>query len=82
MTGAGRKATLAFAYSETTDGAQAYAIGTHRHAPEMDQAIRDFANKDVNVRFTPHLLPMNRGMIATCHVNLKDGVSLSDLRKT
>ena len=82
VTGAGRKATLAFAYSETTDGAHAYAIGTHRHAPEMDQAIKDFANKDVNVRFTPHLLPMNRGMIATCHVILQDEVSMSDLRKT
>jgi len=41
VTGAGRKATLAFAYSETTDGAQAYAIGTHRHAPEIDQAIQE-----------------------------------------
>ena len=48
----------------------------------MDQAIKDFANKDVNVRFTPHLLPMNRGMIATCHVILQDEVSVSDLRKT
>jgi len=81
VTGAGRKATLNFAYSETTDGAQAYAIGTHRHAPEMDQAIKDFADQTANVRFTPHLLPMNRGMIATCHVTLKDGVNISDLRK-
>jgi N-acetyl-gamma-glutamyl-phosphate reductase len=81
VTGAGRKAALAFAYSETTDGAQAYGIGSHRHAPEMDQAIRDFAGKSVNVRFTPHLLPMNRGMIATCHVVLKDGVSVAALRK-
>ena len=81
VTGAGRKATLAFAYSETTDGAQAYAIGTHRHAPEMDQAISDFANKNATVRFTPHLLPMNRGMIATCHVTLREGASVSDLRK-
>lgn len=81
VTGAGRKATLAFAYSETTDGAQAYAIGTHRHAPEMDQAIKDFAGKTAQVRFTPHLLPMNRGMIATCHVTLKNGASVSDLRK-
>lgn len=80
VTGAGRKATLAFAYSETTDGAQAYAIGTHRHAPEMDQAIKDFANQDINVRFTPHLLPMNRGMIATCHVTLREGTTVSDLR--
>jgi len=81
VTGAGRKASLAFAYSETADGAQAYAIGTHRHAPEMDQAIADFAGKNVNVRFTPHLLPMNRGMIATCHVTLTSGTGVSDLRK-
>jgi len=81
VTGAGRKASLAFAFSEITDGAQAYAIGTHRHAPEMDQAIRDFADRSVNVRFTPHLIPMNRGMIATCHVTLDKGVSVSDLRQ-
>lgn len=80
VTGAGRKASLAFAYSETTDGAQAYAIGTHRHAPEMDQAIADFADKAVSVRFTPHLIPMNRGMIATCHVTLSPDSSVSDLR--
>jgi len=80
VTGAGRKATLAFAYSETSDGAQAYAIGTHRHAPEMDQGIHDFAGVKTAVRFTPHLLPMNRGMIATCHVSLKDGNSAASLR--
>jgi len=80
VTGAGRKATLAFAYSETTDGAQAYAIGGHRHAPEMDQAIQDFSGQSTTVRFTPHLLPMNRGMIATCHVQLNDGVTLESLR--
>lgn len=80
VTGAGRKATLAFAYSETTDGAQAYAIGTHRHAPEIDQAIQEFVGIDATVRFTPHLIPMNRGMIATCHVNLTSGVTLEELR--
>ena len=80
VTGAGRKATLGFAYSETSDGAQAYAIGNHRHAPEMDQGIRDFAGISTAVRFTPHLLPMNRGMIATCHVSLKGGTSAEDLR--
>ena len=80
VTGAGRKATLGFAYSETSDGAQPYAIGNHRHAPEMDQGIRDFADISTAVRFTPHLLPMNRGMIATCHVSLQKGASLDDLR--
>jgi len=81
VTGAGRKATLAFAYSETTDGAQAYGIGNHRHAPEMDQAIAQFAGKEARVRFTPHLVPMNRGMIATCHVSLKEGADIAALRK-
>ena len=80
VTGAGRKATLGFAYSETSDGAQAYAIGNHRHAPEMDQGIRDFAGISTAVRFTPHLLPMNRGMIATCHVSLKGATNAEDLR--
>lgn len=80
VTGAGRKASLAFAYSETADGAQAYGIGSHRHAPEMDQAIHAFTGQSARVRFTPHLLPMNRGMIATCHVELGAGVKPSDLR--
>jgi len=80
VTGAGRKASLAFAYSEVTDGAQAYAIGTHRHAPEIDQAIKEFTDIDTQVRFTPHLLPMGRGMIATCHVNLSPNVTLKQLR--
>ena len=81
VTGAGRKATLAFAYSETTDGAQAYAIGSHRHAPEMDQAIHDYTGITTQVRFTPHLLPMNRGMIATCHVVLEKGATIDALRE-
>jgi len=81
VTGAGRKATLAFAFSETTDGAQAYGIGNHRHAPEMDQAIRDFAGQTTKVRFTPHLVPMNRGMIATCHVDLTEGKTVDELRE-
>lgn len=82
VTGAGRKASLAFAYSEITDGAQAYGIGQHRHAPEMDQAIHDFANLKAFVRFTPHIVPMNRGMIATCHVSVIDGISIDMLRSS
>ncbi len=86
VTGAGRKASLAFAYSEITDGAQAYGVGTHRHAPEIDQilsrALRNHGQEtDVQVSFTPHLVPMNRGMIATCYVALEDGVSAQDLHK-
>ena len=79
VTGAGRKASQALAYSEISDGAHAYAVGTHRHAPEIDQILNRHAGHDVAVTFTPHLIPMNRGMIATCYVNLADGVNARDL---
>ena len=81
VTGAGRKASQAFAYSEIADGAHAYAVGTHRHAPEIDQILNRHAGQDVAVTFTPHLIPMNRGMIATCYVDLIDGASASQLHE-
>ena len=81
VTGAGRKASQAFAYSEVADGAHAYAVGTHRHAPEIDQILNRHAGQDVAVTFTPHLIPMNRGMIATCYVDLKDGASAQQLHE-
>ena len=81
VTGAGRKVSLAFAYSEVADGAHAYAVGTHRHAPEIDQILNRHAGQDVAVTFTPHLIPMNRGMIATCYVDLADGVSAKQLHE-
>jgi len=79
VTGAGRKASQAFAYSEISDGAHAYGVGTHRHAPEIDQILSRRTGGEVAVSFTPHLLPMNRGMIATCYVQLSGGVSARDL---
>lgn len=82
VTGAGRKAVQAFAYSEISDGAHAYSVGTHRHAPEIDQILNRHAGQDVTVTFTPHLIPMNRGMIATCYVDLADNVTAEQLYET
>jgi len=82
VTGAGRKAQQAFAYSEISDGAHAYAVGKHRHAPEIDQILNRHAGKDIEVTFTPHLIPMNRGMIATCYVDLTAGISAQKLHET
>lgn len=79
VTGAGRKATLGLHYSELSDGAHAYGIGNHRHAPEMEQELR-LRGHDRTLSFTPHLLPMNRGMIATCYVELSGGQSTDTLR--
>ena len=81
VTGAGRKAKTALIYSEVADGAHPYSIGAHRHAPEIDQFIHYISGQTESlVRFTPHLIPMNRGMIATCYVDLADGISIADLR--
>jgi len=80
VTGTGRKTAQALHYSEVTDGAHAYAIGNHRHTPEIEQGLKARSNQDVAVSFTPHLIPMNRGMIATCYVELAEGKSVDELR--
>jgi len=80
VTGAGRKALASLSFSEIADGAHAYGVATHRHAPEIDQMLSHITGEAVMVSFTPHLIPMNRGMIATCYVALAHGISVSDLR--
>jgi len=80
VTGAGRKASAALIYPEVSDGAHAYGVGQHRHAPEIDQILSRETGVDVKVSFTPHLIPMNRGMIATCYLNLKKGKTLDEVR--
>jgi len=81
VTGAGRKAVTGLIYPEVSDGAHAYSVGSHRHAPEIDQFIQTITGEAARVRFTPHLIPMNRGMIATCYVDLTPGSSMDDLRQ-
>lgn len=80
VTGAGRKAIEGLIYSEVADGAHAYAVGSHRHAPEIDQMLARVSGQDVLVSFTPHLIPMNRGMITTTYVHLKQGQTIEDVR--
>lgn len=80
VSGAGRKESTALIYPEVAEGAHAYGIGVHRHGPEIDQAVSRVAGKAVTVSFTPHLVPMNRGMVATISLRRKNGVDISDIR--
>jgi len=80
VSGAGRKESTALIFPETAEGAHAYGVGNHRHAPEIDQILTRIGGTDVHVSFTPHLIPMNRGMIATVYAKLGQGVSYNDLR--
>ncbi len=82
VTGAGRAAKQAMLYSEVAEGAHAYGIASHRHAPEIEQELSKAASVPVTVSFTPHLLPMNRGLLATMYVTLAGGATTDDLRDT
>ena len=80
VSGAGRAEREANLYAEVAEGIHAYGLGGHRHAPEIDQELAAVADEPVTVSFTPHLAPMNRGILATTYVRLADGVTAGDLR--
>jgi N-acetyl-gamma-glutamyl-phosphate reductase len=79
--GTGRKASKSLHFSEISDGCHAYSVANHRHAPEIEQSIENITGKKIKVSFTPHLIPMNRGMITTSYVKLANGVTYQDFRK-
>ena len=68
--GAGRMADLGISFCEVNEGFKAYAIATHRHTPEIEQEISSLAGKKVMVNFTPHLLPVDRGILTTIYARL------------
>jgi N-acetyl-gamma-glutamyl-phosphate reductase len=68
MTGAGRAAREEMLFAEVSEGFHAYGVGHHRHMAELDQEFSLAAGRDVVVTFTPHLVPMNRGLLSTIYV--------------
>src|SRR4030088_2023592 len=68
MTGAGRAAKEEMLFSEVSEGFNAYGVGHHRHMAELDQEFNHAAGREVVVSFTPHLVPMNRGIFSTIYV--------------
>lgn len=69
VSGAGRGLKEGNLFSESAEGTRAYGVGTHRHAPEIEQELNLQAGRDdIGITFTPHLLPMIRGELVTCHV--------------
>jgi len=80
VSGAGRSAKEANLFTEVTEGIHAYGIASHRHAPEIEQGLSEAAGKNLLVTFTPHLIPMSRGMLSTIYVKLTGAKSAADLR--
>ncbi len=75
VSGAGRKADISVSFCEVNEGFKAYAVGTHRHTPEIEQELSFLSGKKIAVTFVPHLLPVDRGILTTIYATLTKKIS-------
>ena len=78
--GAGRGAKVPNLFCEVNENIKAYGVASHRHTPEIEEQLSYAAGKEVLVNFTPHLVPLNRGILVTEYAKLKEGVSSETVR--
>lgn len=79
VTGAGRGLSLGSHYTECNESIKAYGLTTHRHTPEIEEKLYEFAGEVLRLTFTPHLVPMNRGILATIYASLKPGITTEEI---
>ena len=79
--GGGRSPAQPFMYCEVNESVKAYAVTSHRHTPEIEQELSAISRKKVKIIFTPHLMPMDRGILSTVYVRLKGSVNISKVQK-
>jgi N-acetyl-gamma-glutamyl-phosphate reductase len=79
VTGAGRTPKLPYHFPECNESLSAYNLGTHRHTPEIEQVLTDVAGEAVEVIFTPHLVPMDRGIFSTIYAVPRRSISEAEL---
>lgn len=80
VTGAGRSLSLGVHFDEVNESIKAYKVASHRHTPEIEQALQSAASLPISITFTPHLIPMNRGILVTAYAALKSGVSTHNIK--
>lgn len=78
--GAGRGAKTDNLYCEVNENIKAYGVASHRHTPEIEEQLGDVAGESVTINFTPHLVPMNRGILITAYASLREGVTKQQVR--
>jgi N-acetyl-gamma-glutamyl-phosphate reductase len=83
VSGAGRsRVTADYLFTELNESVKAYGVGgKHRHTPEIEQELSSSAGRGIKVTFTPHLMPMTRGLLATCYANVANGADFSSLQE-
>jgi N-acetyl-gamma-glutamyl-phosphate reductase len=79
VSGAGREPQVGTLFCEVDEGFKAYNVGQHRHTPEMEQEISLLAGHNVAISFTPHLLPLSRGILSTMYATLQKDVTTAEL---
>jgi N-acetyl-gamma-glutamyl-phosphate reductase len=79
VSGAGREPLIGSLFCEVGGGFKAYKVGQHRHTPEIEQELNELAGEKFAVTFTPHLLPVKRGILSTIYASLKKDISLPEL---
>lgn len=77
--GAGRGEKVTSLFCEVDESIKPYGVASHRHTPEIEQELSEAAGKEILVQFTPHLVPMNRGILSTCYARLEEGVTGADV---
>lgn len=78
--GAGRGAKQEQLYCEVNENIKAYGVSNHRHTPEIEEQLSIAAKEEIKLNFTPHLVPMNRGILVTAYANLIANVSYEDVK--
>ncbi|WP_227764222.1 N-acetyl-gamma-glutamyl-phosphate reductase [Zhaonella formicivorans] len=81
VSGAGRKLALGSHYAEVNENINAYGVASHRHTPEIEQELSKLAGTKLTVSFTPHLMPMTRGILSTIYATVKDNIALDEVRE-
>ncbi len=79
VSGAGRGLSQNVHMAEMSENLKAYSIAGHRHTPEIEQALQELSGQDSLISFTPHLIPMSRGILSTCYATLQEGVKPEDI---
>lgn len=78
--GAGRGAKVANLYCEVNENIKAYGVTTHRHTPEIEEQLSLASKEQVRINFTPHLVPMNRGILVTAYADLKENMTYDEVK--
>jgi N-acetyl-gamma-glutamyl-phosphate reductase len=82
VSGAGRKATAEFSFAEVNENVKAYRIGDHQHIPEIETVLGDLSHRNVKITFTPHLMPITRGIYTTICAELSMPITEMELHET